>query len=504
MEKKNKIPVSFPVIFEKVEGTEDVQIKDDRFTRVRVFLMHTGLNYNNSIFDKEVVEAAIGTLEYIPIVGFIEESKETGEKDFSDHRHMIVKDEKGVRRKYMGSAYGVILANDENNAHFEMRMCDDGEEREFLVVDGLIWNMFEDSAEIFERDIIKGHSMELFEDNVDGYEDEEGIFHFTEFSFRAACVLGDSYEPAMQNSTVEVLFTVSDFVKQVQNELEDKYRVFTEFVKNDHTNKGGNEVMPNTDFTLTVMQQFDNIAAQVAEKEQIADRWGYTYSRYNLVDIQGVEAIVIDRKNHYEYYGLPITENGDAITIDFASPVRKKVVYENFVEGEAVENPNAFSIESEISMISDNADKKINEAVEAKDSIETEYTTAKENLEKAQGDLANVQEELDTTKTKLGEYVAADEARQALELSKNKDAEFAKFEAALGENEEFVSLKEQKDNLSIEEITNKCSVLYTRLSLENKINFTADKGSAMTSGVHDDDDVGFISTKYGNIPVKAQ
>ena len=508
MEKDKKIPVSFPVIFEKVEGAEEVQIGDDRFTKVRVYLMHTGLNYNNSIFEKEVVEDAMETLAYIPIVGFIEKSKVSGDDDFSDHRSVIVKDSKGIRRKYIGSAYGVILSKDENNAHFEMRTCDDGVEREFLVVDGLIWNMFEDSANIMERDIIKGHSMELFEDSVEGYEDEDGIFHFTKFSFRAACILGDDYEPAMQNSTVEVLFTVTDFVKQVQDELKDKYHVFTDFVnQNKQKYEGGNGTMPNSEFTLTVMQQFENIAAQVADKEQIADRWGYTYSRYSLVDIQGEEAIVIDRKNHYEHYGLPISMNGDAIEIDFSAPVRKKIVYENFAEGEVIEaNPNAFSVESELDSVFNHADEKIGEAETAKSNAETEFATAQEELK-------NVQGELETTKTQLNEYVAADESRKAKELSEKKDAEFEKFEQALGEalgeNEEFAAeftaLKDQKDELSLEEITNKCSVLYTRLSLENKINYTKNNGSGMTAGVHDeDDDAGFIATRYGNIPVKAQ
>ena len=179
--KIKKSALSFPVEFEAIE---EVESADGRFTRVRIWLMHLGDNFNGSVFEKDAVDDALPTLEYIPIVAFIEDNK-SGEKDCSNHRYIITKDEKGLRRKYMGSAYGVILSSEDNNAHYEERMCDDGEMRTFLVVDGIIWNMFEDASDIMNRDLIKAQSMELFDDgvSVDGYEDDEGLFHFTKFSF---------------------------------------------------------------------------------------------------------------------------------------------------------------------------------------------------------------------------------------------------------------------------------------------------------------------------------
>ena len=120
----DKSKLSIPVEFEKI--TEYTQ-EDKRFTKVRITLMHTGLNVNGSIFEKDVVEKALPSLAYIPILGFIEKNSK-GEDDFSNHRYILVKDENGLRREYIGAAYGVILSNDENNAHFEMK--DDGSGRE--------------------------------------------------------------------------------------------------------------------------------------------------------------------------------------------------------------------------------------------------------------------------------------------------------------------------------------------------------------------------------------
>ena len=294
--KVKKSALSFPVTFEKVK---DFETADDRFTKVKIWLMHLGKNLNNSEFEKSVVDKAIPTLQYIPIMGFVE-LNDDNEKDFSDHRYIITKDEKGIRRKYMGTPYGVIKSSDDNNAHYEERLCEDGETRTFLVTEGVIWNVLEDGAEIFHRDLVKSQSMELYEKSIDGYEDDDGIFHFTEFSFRAACVLGDDVTPAMTGSTVEVQFTLSDFVKDIQSELNDKYTTFTKLteVVNEKTN-GGVEIMDNTDFTQTLLSQFEDISAQVRQHETFTDRWGYECARYYAVDIQENEVIVVDAKNNY-------------------------------------------------------------------------------------------------------------------------------------------------------------------------------------------------------------
>ena len=74
--KIKKSVLSFPVEFEKIEEIENA---DGRFTKVKIWLMHLGSNFNGSVFEKDVVDKAIPTLEYIPIVAFIEDNK-SGEK----------------------------------------------------------------------------------------------------------------------------------------------------------------------------------------------------------------------------------------------------------------------------------------------------------------------------------------------------------------------------------------------------------------------------------------
>jgi len=484
--------LSFPVFFEK---KEEYTLEDSRFTKVKIWLMHLGKNKNNSVFEKDVVDAAIDTLEYIPIVGFIEKNNE-GENDFSDHRYIITKDKKGVRRKYLGSAYGVILSSEDNNAHYEDRICDDGETRTFLVVDGVIWNMFEDSAEIMDRDLIKPHSMELKQDTLDsydGYEDEEGAFHFTKFSFRAACILGENKEPAMINSTVEVQFTMTDFVKDLQAELNDKYTAFTKLV-NEKSNQGGIEIMPNTNFSQTVLEQFSDISAIVSQYESVSDRWGNAVPRFYLSDIQENEAIVVDRKNNYRYYGLSFTLNGDKPEIDFASAVRKKLQYANYEEGS--DAPEGFDFGKHIEEIETVAYEKVEEAA-------ANIATAEEAKNRAEAEYTAMKADYDDMKPKYDKYVKADEERQEEELKAQKDAVFAKFETKLGELAEFTELKSHKEELSVEDIENKCSVLYVKADLAANANFTKQKPAAIVDVMNLDADSDlYVDTIYGRIPVK--
>ena len=502
--KIKKSALSFPVMFEKVE---EIESADGRFTKVRIWLMHLGENFNGSVFSKEAVDDAIHTLEYIPIVAFLENNK-AGEKDCSNHRYIITKDEKGVRRKYIGSAYGVIMSSEDNNAHYEERLCDDGETRTFLVVDGLIWNMFEDSSEIINRDLIKNQSMELYDDgsSMEGYEDEDGLFHFTKFSFRAACILGDDYEPAMINSTVEVQFAMSDFVRDIQSELNDKFIAFTRMV-NEKTKQGGTEAMPNTDFTQTLLAQFEDISAMVRQHETFVDRWGYECSRYHAVDIQENEVIVVDAKNSYNYFGLSFTMNGDKAEIDFESAKRKKLRYEDYEDGSSIEG--SFDFGKHIEEIENNAFAKVEEANEKASEAEgkiSEFEAKVSEIETAKNEIEEkynqVNAEFEEMKPKYEDFVKAEQARIEEELDAKKDAEFAKYEAVLADEVNFAALKEKKAELTVEQIESECAIMYARKNLANA-NFSKSNDSVMTAGLIDNNGKdGFVETKYGYIPVK--
>jgi len=502
-----KSRLSLPICF---EVNNEISNADERFINVTIDVLHTGLNFNGSIFDKEIVDENIETIKNTPILGFISEDSYVG-KDFKGHEYIITKTDKdGITRKYIGSAYGVVPES--CNPRWITKMCDDGQEREFLQVDGLLWTKFNDATDIMLRDIEKSHSMELYPKNIDGYEDDDGNFIFTKFSFDGCCILGMSKDPAMINSTIEVQFTMSDFVKNIQSELNDKYsafekitndKAFTKMV-NKKTNQGGIKTMSNTDFTQTLLAQFEDISTMVREHEVTRDRWGDSVPRYYAVDVQENEVIVVDRESGYNYFGFVFTINGDKPEIDFTSGKRKKLRYEDYVEG-ATTPEGGFDFGNHISEVEETAFTKVEEAntkvseaegkVSELESKASEFETAKNEIEEK---FNQINAEFEEMKPKYEDYVRAEQARIEAELDAQKDAEFAKYESVLIDDINFAALKEKKAEMSVKEIESECAILYARKNLAT--NFSKPNDDAMTAGLVDDGEKnGFVATKYGYV-----
>lgn len=507
MRNKNiSLPISFSV-------NSEISDKNSRFINVTIDVLHTGLNYNGSIFNKEVVDENIETIKNTPILGFITEVP-YDDKDFKGHEYVITKDESGIRRKYIGEAFGMIPES--CNPRWITKTTDSGVEREFLQVDGILWSKFQDAADIMLNDIEKPQSMELFPYDIDGYEDDDGNFVFSHFSFDGCCILGSKVEPAMEDAKIEVVnFTMSDFVKNIQSELINKYSAFTKLVNdttnqaftkmvNEKTNQGGTEAMPNTDFTQTLLAQFNDISAMVRQHETYVDRWGYECSRYYAVDIQENEVIVVDTKNDYNYFGLSFAMNGDKAEIDFESAQRKKLRYENYEDGSDIEG--AFDFGKHIEEIENTAFAKVEEAnakvSEAEGKISefeakvSEFETAKNEIEEKYN---QVNAEFEEMKPKYEDFVKAEQARIEAELDARKDAEFAKYESVLTDEVGFAELKEKKAELTFEQIESECAIMYARKNLA-QTNFSKANDGAMTASLVDTGEKdGFVATRYGYI-----
>lgn len=492
MVKRTSLPVNFTV-------NNYVENEDTRFLNITIDILNEGLNYNDSVFTKEVVDANIDSLKNTPVLGFIEYNKNTGEDDFRGHEYVLTKNENGIERKYIGQAFGVI--SESCSPRWIEKECSDGVTRNTLQCDALLWTKFDAATEIMARDFSKSQSMELEVNSVDGYEDEDGIFYFTAFKFNGCCLLGDDKEPAMIDSVAyikDIQFTVSDFVQSVQSELEEKCLAYS---KINNTDERGCEEMPNqneinTDYTMSLKQQFENIRNIVSNHEVFTDRWGDEISRYALEDIQDNEIIVVDRMNNYQIYGMTFLMDGDEPVIDFECAKRKKVTYSDYEDCAVVED-SAFSFGAEIENIETKAFDKVN-------AVNEQIAELNSAVELAESNYTALKEEYDEIKPKYDEFVHAEQERQERELDALKDAEFTRFEATLGENPDFIEMKSKKAEMSVDDITAQCSILFTRLNLEGKINFSKDNSQPMTVGIIEDslDNAGYVySERYGNIPV---
>lgn len=254
---KKNIPVQF----------EQVSQLDGRFQKVKIWLMHLGRNYNNSIFQKEVVEEAIDSLKNTPILGYIEESR-IGDKDFRGHEVELVVEGGELKQRYIGQAFGVIPEN--CNPRWEQKTGDSGQILDYLVVDGLMWNKFDDAIDILNSHGEVAQSMELHDD-YDGYWDDEGYFVFTNFSFYGACLLGQDVLPAMQGASVETAFSINVDVYQevIAKKLEEYQLAFSAKTK---------EV--EQEMTLEeLLEKFSTSVEALAEK-------GVDVNEYSIEDLE--------------------------------------------------------------------------------------------------------------------------------------------------------------------------------------------------------------------------
>ena len=485
---------SLPVFF---TVKNEVEAGDGRFLQVTIDVLNTGLNVNKSYFTKEVVDENIETIKNTPILGFI--TKDTfGDKDFKGHEYILTKTDKdGIKRKYIGSAFGVIPES--CNPRWIQKETEDGTILETLQVDGLMWSKFEDAVGIMEQDGEKPESMELYPDNIEGYEDEDGVFHFTKFSFDGCCVLGSSKMPAMEDANIRVnnvQFSFNDFAKEIKEELHDIYMMFTQLnseKKNDESKpqnnngEGGNDDMA-TEFSQTVMQMFEDIS-NIVRMENI---WGDKIPRYYLVDVQENEVIVADRANNYQYYGCEFSMDGDKPVVNFESAKRKKITYADYVDGETAPE-GAFDFGKHISDIENTAFAKVSEA-------EQSVESANEAKGKAETEYANIKAELDEMKPKYEAYEKAEAERVEAETKKAKEDVIAQYEVALKDEEKFVELKGKLDEYATaDDVEAKCAVMYARKNISTNFSVEGKKNSTVlgASAVEDEVPDGYVKTRYG-------
>ena len=459
-----------PVLFQKLDTFES---EDSRFLKTKIWLCHTGENLNGSYFSKKVLEDAIPTLANTPILAYIEDNSD-GEKDFSDHRMVLVKEDGDFKIKYIGQAIGIIPQD--NNATFEKRLCDDGVEREFLTCEGLVWTKWDDPIDIFNRDQIKSQSMELHDDFTGEWGDD-GLYHFTKISFFGACALGTDVQPAMRNATIEAQFSKENMFTYIQDKFEefkqvfnkkeggsrvdkkllllekysltvedlakkeiniDEYSVEELEVKLKEFSDNGNpdgDNSPNEKFTLTG-EQFRTELKNEIRKEKIQDDWGWEYSRYSYVDYKDNEVYAFDRKDNYKLFGFSFETNGDSIIVDFETKKRKKFEIVDFEEG----------VSSEIQVFPKEALEYETKVAEKK---------AEENFSAEKKDLEEKFTSLESETAQLREFKANKLAEERT-LAENEIYE--RFTSELTE-EEIADVKETASQFTLEQLEEKLFTL---------------------------------------------
>lgn len=464
-----KLPVVFSV-------EEDFETEDSRFQKIVIDVLHTGLNFNGSIFKKEVVDKCAESIKNTPVLGCIAFNPNAEEYDFQGHEEKFVETEDGMACVYLGKAYGVIPES--CNYRWITKECSDGVEREFFQVDAVLWNKFSDAVSIFNESGGKPHSMELEISSIEFEELEDGTSEITNFKFDGCCLLSstdETIQPAMIDSLAVPNYSIKTIASEIKNMIEQYYTA----VDTAHKER---EMEKEKNFTLTDNQLRDEIMAKLDEYKY-EDKWGYECRKYWFVDIQENGVIVEDAEDHYRLFEIPFTVEGDVVSLDYESAKRKKVQFVDFEDGEEQE-----SIVYEV--VKD---------VEAK--IEEKLNIAQNEVDETKTALEKVENELNEIKPKYEEYVKAEEEREYESIKKQKMEEFEKFDAFLSNNEEYISLKNDYEKYSLEEIKGKCSIIYTEESL-TKANSAKKNKEEIVAGVVDEKPAVEFTSRYGVMKTK--
>ena len=167
---------------------------DSNLMKVKITVMHDGINYNGSKFTLQDMKRAEESVKNIPILGYVLRDTDGNLDDFDGHNmETRIKDsDRGfeIETYYLEKPIGVVPES--CNPRYEEI---DG--LNHLIVDGYIWKSYSNgSYKLIENSSFKGVSMEI--EVLDGNWNElENVYDITDYRYTGITVLGDMVEPAM-------------------------------------------------------------------------------------------------------------------------------------------------------------------------------------------------------------------------------------------------------------------------------------------------------------------
>ena len=166
--------------------------RNKSFDSCMLRICYPGTNRNRTNISRNAIEAAIPTIYYCPIVcNYDVETDEIGGHDVG-----IVRNESGLRLVNLTDPIGVIP---EGAAYHWETIDDDGEEHDYLCIEGLLWKRSAAYSKV-KRDGITSQSMEI---TINSGKNVNGVYEIYSFDFTAFCLLGDGLEPCFESAEME-------------------------------------------------------------------------------------------------------------------------------------------------------------------------------------------------------------------------------------------------------------------------------------------------------------
>ena len=414
--------------------------------KAKVYIMHEGINRNNTSFSKKAIKKAEKTIKNRPLLAYIIVDEDGNAKDFSDHRIKLKKTKNGIEMYYLEKPIGVFPES--CNPRYE----EIGGVTHF-VADCYIWEGYSNEALslIDDADGEKQVSMEIAV--LDSETTEDGITDITDFNFMAVTVLGDDVVQGMNGTCGLEMFSNNSNIEEFTKEITSKIKEIEE----------GENKMEKDIYGLGSSELYRLVGESLINymyKE--TSHWGeeYEYRKYSLQDVDSEEsvAIVYDFEQK-SVFGIPYTLKENKITLRM-DDISKYVSVWKKVENDT-ETLNFDLRNTQFTKVLEDKIEQMNE----------EYSKVNEEKEELQKQFEVTKEELDTLQTENSELKEYKETKEKEEkqmaLEKEVSEVVSEFDLVMEELEELTS-KVYSEEISIDEFKRELFVLEGMKAIEEK------------------------------------
>ncbi|MCR8641536.1 hypothetical protein NV379_02600 [Paenibacillus sp. N1-5-1-14] len=329
-----------------IEKYELEMLEDTRFSKLKLYLAHSGLNNNKSTISLSVLQSkdVENSVINAPILAHIIKEDD----DFGEHE--MEYDEDSEKINYIEKPIGVIPAINHSYHYEEI----DG--RTYAVVYGYIWNVYaQDAVEIIQREQNIKLSVEIVIDESK-FNNTTKILDIKKFRYTGVTLLGKKFETGMigAHAVLEKFSkTNKDKFSKNLDELNNYLLTFSNneidinmqnvFSKTSKYETEEDYVVPKSKeeiaihFKLTSNQLNSEISKVLREHKYITRNWcGESVERecYYLTDYDESYVYYVDAEDSYLNKKAPYKLIGDNVEVMFKESKRIKYSPVDWVEGE--------------------------------------------------------------------------------------------------------------------------------------------------------------------------
>lgn len=424
---------------------------NDKFTKAKCYILTTGKNAKKTYISEKAANDAYYSLLYVPVIGRV---KKDNKGNFILGGHDCVLDRSTLELKSLCIPFGVAIPSPEPT--WEVCTEADGSEKPYLVTDVILWTgRFPELEDVkFSEEFFCNQSMEINVKDAQPYNEDTSYTEILSFTFDALCMLNKSddrylnVEPCFPSaSIVKADFSLdnnnfSEMLNEMKQELKSYFAA----------NNRGNIYLEKLDNKNDVVVSF---STTYREKESII----CTVLRNLRQETRDEEGKLIEERYYYlnDFDDNYIFFTEDIYTIDgiHSEHFRTEYTYDDETKDVIFDIDDA----KKVSMVWLTDEEKA--------ALDSDIKKLKDENDALTIELADYKETHSTTNDEVEELKSYKADNEAKNKKEEIDSILEEFEEVIGNTEEFVSLKENADNLSADELKEKLYVVAGKFAIAN-------------------------------------